>query len=129
MSTRLCANSDTTSRRVASSGEGRPTRPCHIVDLILIVAISLLMVPYVDCAQPPMYPPQLGSLGKTPGLVPRAIGFGPQILPSLTLSLNQASFRPGETLILTATTTPGAPRPVDVYLAVELPDGKLLFFQ
>jgi hypothetical protein len=49
---------------------------------------------------------------------------------SLTLSLNQESFRPGETLVLTATVTPGAPRPVDVYLILEPPDGRpWLFYQ
>jgi pimeloyl-ACP methyl ester carboxylesterase len=53
----------------------------------------------------------------------------PPDLPQLTLSLSGASFQMGDTLILTATVTPGAtPRTVDVYLAVRLPDGTLLFY-
>lgn len=49
--------------------------------------------------------------------------------PTLALGLNQSSFRSGQTLSLTATVTPGAtPRTVDVYVAVSLPDGTLLFY-
>ena len=51
-------------------------------------------------------------------------------VPRLGLSLNATSFRPGETLVLSATVTPGStPVQVDAYVAVELPDGSLLFFQ
>ena len=50
--------------------------------------------------------------------------------PRLGLSLNATSFRPGETLVLSATVTPGStPVSVDAYVAVELPDRSLLFFQ
>ena len=48
--------------------------------------------------------------------------------PTIGLTLNQTSFRPGETLVLNATVTPGAtPVVADVYVAVQLPDGTLLF--
>lgn len=48
--------------------------------------------------------------------------------PGLDLMLNQTAFRRGERLALTATVMPG-PTPVtaDVYVAVQLPDGTLLF--
>lgn len=50
--------------------------------------------------------------------------------PTLALRLNQCAFRSGETLTLTASVTPeGMPQVVDVYLAVRLPDGSLLFLQ
>ncbi|RMF90565.1 MAG: M6 family metalloprotease domain-containing protein [Nitrospinota bacterium] len=49
---------------------------------------------------------------------------------ALTLSLNQSSFQSGDTLILTATVTPGAtPQRVDVYVALQLPNGLRLFLQ
>jgi len=51
-------------------------------------------------------------------------------IPTLELTLNQSSFRRGETLSLTATVTPGAtPTAVDAYVAVALPRGTLLFLQ
>jgi hypothetical protein len=51
-------------------------------------------------------------------------------VPTLGLTLNQMSFQSNQTLILTATTTPGAtPRAVDAYVAVLLSDGTLLFLQ
>lgn len=54
----------------------------------------------------------------------------PSPLPKITLSLNQTSFRPGDTHILTATVIPGgSASPVDVYLALQLPDQTLLFYQ
>ena len=49
--------------------------------------------------------------------------------PAPSLSLNQTSFGSGETLLLTATTTPGVPLAVDVYLVLELPGGKWLFYR
>ncbi len=50
--------------------------------------------------------------------------------PSLGVSLDQASFRAGETIRLWATVAPGpAPVTADVYVAVQLPDGTLLFLQ
>ncbi|MBI2876816.1 MAG: SBBP repeat-containing protein [Candidatus Tectomicrobia bacterium] len=54
----------------------------------------------------------------------------PASSPGLALGLNQTAFRQGDTLILTATITPGdVPQTVDVYVAVLLPDGGLLFLQ
>jgi len=54
---------------------------------------------------------------------------GPE-LPGVSLTLNQASFHGGETMILGATTYAGAtPREVDAYLGVRLPDGTSLFMQ
>ena len=50
--------------------------------------------------------------------------------PTLALRLNQCAFRSGDTLALTASVTPeGTPQVVDVSLAVQLPDGSLLFLQ
>ncbi len=50
--------------------------------------------------------------------------------PVLCLSLNRSAFQAGQTLRLTATASPGiAPAPVDVYLALHLPAGTLLFLQ
>ena len=50
--------------------------------------------------------------------------------PRLDLQLDQTSFRPGDTLVLAARVTPGSsPRPVDVYLLVRLPDGRLASLQ
>jgi YVTN family beta-propeller protein len=49
--------------------------------------------------------------------------------PPPSLTLNQENFGPGETLVLTATTIAGVPGPVDVYLVLELPDGRQLFYQ
>ncbi len=50
--------------------------------------------------------------------------------PTVALSVNQPSFQPGEELTLSATVTPG---PIlmnaDVYVAVEVPGGSLLFLQ
>lgn len=50
--------------------------------------------------------------------------------PDLALSVNQMAFRRGELLTLRAMVAPG-PQPVtaDVYLAVRIPDGTLLFVQ
>jgi hypothetical protein len=49
---------------------------------------------------------------------------------SLALTLNQTSFQSNQTLILTATLTSGAtPLAVDLYMAVQLPNGSLLFLQ
>ena len=51
--------------------------------------------------------------------------------PTLCLSLNQASpFQAGQTLNLSASVTPGTTPPsVDVYVALQLPTGTLLFLQ
>ncbi len=50
--------------------------------------------------------------------------------PSLTLSLNQSSFHAGQQLTLKATATPGTtPVLADVYIALQLPDGSLLFLR
>jgi hypothetical protein len=50
--------------------------------------------------------------------------------PRLDLELNQTSFRPGDTLVVAVSVTPGtSPRPVDVYLLVRLPDGRLASLQ
>jgi hypothetical protein len=52
------------------------------------------------------------------------------INPTLALGLNQSSFRTGGVLSLTATVAPGAtPSMVDVYVALSLPGGSLLFLQ
>ena len=53
-----------------------------------------------------------------------------RLSPSASLSLNQGSFSTGQTLILDAATAPG-PSPVtaDVYVALRLPNGSLLFLQ
>jgi YVTN family beta-propeller protein len=54
---------------------------------------------------------------------------GPE-LPGVSLTLNQGTFHRGETLSLGATTYAGdAPRAVDAYVEVGLPDGSLLFMQ
>jgi Cutinase len=51
-------------------------------------------------------------------------------LPKITLSLNQTSFQRGDTHVLTAAITPGdSASSVDVYLALQLPDQTLLFYQ
>ena len=53
-----------------------------------------------------------------------------QLPPRLTLSLNQSSLQSGDTHILTAIVTPGgSASPVDVYLAIQLPDQTLHFYQ
>jgi YVTN family beta-propeller protein len=63
-------------------------------------------------------------------LVARLAAHAQEPAPSLSLSLNQESFRRGETLVLTATVTAGAPRAVDVYVVLERPDGRpWLFYQ
>lgn len=50
--------------------------------------------------------------------------------PQLTLALNQALFHRGDTLVLTAVISPSQiPRSVDVYIALQLPDGTLFFMQ
>ena len=63
----------------------------------------------------------------------RPLAFGQFIGPELagvSLTLNQATFRRGETLTLGATTYAGdTPHPVDAYVAVQLPDGTLFFLQ
>jgi len=49
---------------------------------------------------------------------------------TLTLGLNQPFFHQGQQLALSATVTPGtAPLAADVYVALQLPDGSLLFLQ
>jgi hypothetical protein len=54
----------------------------------------------------------------------------PPTTPTLTLQLNQTAFRPGQTLIATATLTPGAaPAVVDAYVVIQLPGGALLSLQ
>lgn len=63
------------------------------------------------------------------GLSPALTAAQPTV-PRPSLSLNATSFRPSETLHLTATVTPGpTPVRVDAYVAVELPDGSRLFLQ
>jgi len=53
---------------------------------------------------------------------------GPVAPVVASLALNAASFVTGDTLILSATATPGAsPIVADVYLAIQLPDGTLFF--
>jgi hypothetical protein len=48
--------------------------------------------------------------------------------PSLSIGLNSTSFQPQDTLILSATVTPGATsQNVDAYVAIQLPDSTLLF--
>ncbi len=50
--------------------------------------------------------------------------------PSLTLSLNQSAFHAGQQLVLKAAVTPGTtPVVADVYVALQLPDGSLLFLR
>jgi hypothetical protein len=50
--------------------------------------------------------------------------------PALTLTLNQASFRQGDTMALTATVTPGrSATTVDAYIALRLADGSILSLQ
>jgi hypothetical protein len=51
-------------------------------------------------------------------------------LPTLTLTVNQSSFHPGNTLTLSASVTPGStPQTVDAYVAIRLPDETLLFLR
>lgn len=53
----------------------------------------------------------------------------PAAPPFLGLILNGTSFRRGNVLILSARISPGStPTTVDVYLAIQLPDGTLLFY-
>lgn len=50
--------------------------------------------------------------------------------PTLCISLNQPTFQAGNALSLSATVTPGVTPPaVDVYVALQLPAGSLLFLQ
>jgi hypothetical protein len=50
--------------------------------------------------------------------------------PSLALTLNQSAFHRSQQLTLGATVAPGAtPVVADVYVALQLPDGSLLFLQ
>ncbi len=50
--------------------------------------------------------------------------------PRLDLQLNQTSFRPGDPLVVAVSVTPGSSaRPVDVYLLVRLPDGRVASLQ
>jgi Cutinase len=82
---------------------------------VLPLCAVLLVIPAIAASQliPPPPPP--------PALQPP---------PHLTLSLNPNNFQPGDTHILTATVTPGgSASPVDVYLALQLPDQTLLFYQ
>jgi hypothetical protein len=64
--------------------------------------------------------------------VPRAADAdcaGP-VEPTLTLALNQGSFRRGDTMTLTATVTPGlSTTPVDAYIVIRLSDGSVLSLQ
>jgi hypothetical protein len=54
----------------------------------------------------------------------------PPTTSTLTLQLNQTAFRPGQTLIATATLTPGpTPAVVDAYIVIQLPGGPLLSLQ
>lgn len=49
--------------------------------------------------------------------------------PALELNLNQFSFHRSQQLTLSATVTPGSsPNTADIYMALQLPDGSLLFF-
>jgi Tol biopolymer transport system component len=48
-------------------------------------------------------------------------------LPTLTLAINQPAFQSGQTMILTATLSPGsAPTRADAYVVLRLPDGSFL---
>jgi hypothetical protein len=64
------------------------------------------------------------------GLVQADGALAAPAVPVLELQLNQTTFAPGDTMVLTATLTPGlvAP-PVDVYIAVQVPDGSLFSLQ
>ena len=65
------------------------------------------------------------------GNIPNAFGqFVGPTLPGVSLTLNQATFHPGQTLIVRATTYGGAePRLVDAYVEGRLPDGTIGFLQ
>ncbi|MGH7264605.1 MAG: S8 family peptidase [Candidatus Rokuibacteriota bacterium] len=67
------------------------------------------------------------------GLVQADAALASPVLPAvpvLGLQLNQAVFHPGDTMVLTATLTPGLVAPlVDAYIAVQLPGGSLFSLQ
>lgn len=51
-------------------------------------------------------------------------------LPTAALGVNQPSYHRSDTLTLAATATPGStPQTVDIHIALQLPDGRLLFWQ
>jgi len=54
----------------------------------------------------------------------------PSATPQISLGLNQTSFATGNTMTVTATVAAGTtPTPADVYVARQLPNGTLLFWQ
>ena len=70
---------------------------------------------------------QLGNNTNTLSTVPSQV-FGQA--PVLGLQLNQTLFHPGDTMVLTATLTPGTdPALVDAYFVIQLPDGTFLSLQ
>jgi hypothetical protein len=83
--------------------------------------------PAIDAGDPAACPAtdQLGQLRVTPCDI-GAIEFSPV---TLTLGLNQATFRPGDTLrVRLGVHTPGPTVTADAYLGVLLPDGVTVFF-
>jgi len=71
------------------------------------------------------------AVGNGPGAFGQFIGpLAPPQFPGLTLGLNQATFHTWQQLTLGGTVYSGAtPVTADVYVAVQLPDGGLLFLQ
>jgi hypothetical protein len=54
----------------------------------------------------------------------------PPAPPSLTLQINATAFTPGQTLVVTATSVPGAPPvSVDAYIVIKLPTGQFMSAQ
>ena len=91
--------------------------PASLRDLLRQTAVDL---------GPPGFDEDFGS-GRVDAVQASAGAGGLPALPSLTLTLNRASFAPGETMTLTATVTPGFTAPlVDAYVVVRLPDGSFL---
>jgi alpha-tubulin suppressor-like RCC1 family protein len=74
---------------------------------------------------------QLGNNTNTLSTVPSKVFGPPEVTgPSLQVLLNTATFRPGETLTLTALLTPGlTPVVLDAYVVVQLPDRSFLSLQ
>ena len=78
-----------------------------------------VVVQSAGTSSPPPQPPP----GQSP---PITTGTPPQV----ALSLNQSSFKPGDTHILTAAVTPGnSALLVDAYLELQVPNQPLLFYQ
>lgn len=91
--------------------------PAPLRDLLRQTAVDL---------GPPGFDEDFGS-GRVDAVQASAGAGGLPALPSLTLTLNRTTFAPGQTMILTATVTPGVTAPlVDAYVVVRLPDGSFL---